>query len=103
LGVLSRAAPSPKSSETRPALKPLTNPGATFFLAAVTNPATWCDLVDGDDGVLRPEGESYAPGPGLSAPGLGVRELRFSPLSDRPKVPLRLDGDGEFIPGTMAS
>ena len=101
-------APS-SESDTSPALQPLTNPDATSFpappppaprglLAAVTNPPTTCDLVDGDDGVFRPDGESYEPGPGLSAPGLE----KVSPASDRPKVPLRLDGDGEDA-GTIAS
>ena len=73
-------------------------PAPRGLLAAVTNPPTTCDLVDGDDGVFRPDGESYEPGPGLSAPGLE----KVSPASDRPKVPLRLDGDGEDA-GTIAS
>lgn len=94
------------------ALAPLTNPGDPLApgplsrgrpLAAVTNPPTTCDLADGDDGDLRPDGESYAPGPGLSAPGLVAPATRSPPLTDRPKVPLRLDGDGELIPGTIAS
>ena len=53
----SRVPPPPPPPTPVPALRPRTKvfPSVeSFLLAAVTNPPTTCDFVDGDDGTSRP-------------------------------------------------